>query len=330
MKKYFPFILFILSTAAAQQPLKIASLHPVLTGLAREIGGDLVTVTSVLPSGVDPHLFEPSAVDLRAIVNADLTLAAGLGLESYLDRLAARAGAPGKILSAGDTLPENLLLCPGARDHAAHAAGCHHHSHAATATTGDDATIPHSAFRIPHSALRADPHWWQSIDCVSFIAGRIGDEFARLRPEAAGAFARNTRACRQRLSALKTWAGAEIARIPPARRHLVTSHDAFGYLARDYGFEIHSLSGLSTDSEPDARRLAVLIKLIREKKIPAVFTENNASPRVIANLVSETGARTGGTLHADGPGPADGDAATYEAMYRHNIRTLVAALATGG
>jgi zinc/manganese transport system substrate-binding protein len=283
MIKYFTFILLILSTAAAQ-PLKIASLHPVLTELAREVGGEHVTLASVLPSGVDPHLFEPSAVDLRAIVNADLTLAAGLQLESYLDRLAARAGATGKILSAGDTLPDALRLS-------------------------------------------ADPHWWQSIDCVSYVAGRVGDELARLRPASADAFARNTRACRQRLAALKAWAAAEIARIPPARRHLVTSHDAFGYLARDYGFEILSLSGLSTDSEPDARRLAAWIKLIRDTQIPAVFAVDNASPRDFANLVAETGARAGGTLHADGPGPADGDAATYEAMYRHNIRALVAALA---
>ncbi|MDR0353997.1 MAG: metal ABC transporter substrate-binding protein, partial [Opitutaceae bacterium] len=184
--------------------------------------------------------------------------------------------------------------------------------------------IPQSAFRNPHST---DPHWWQSIDCVDYIAGRIGEELARLRPESAATFARNTRACRQRLSALKTWAAAEVSRIPPGRRHLVTSHDAFGYLARDYGFEIHPLAGLSTDSEPDARRLAVLIKLIRDKKIPAVFAENNANPRVIANLVSETGARAGGTLYADGPGPEDSAAATYETMYRHNIRTLVEALA---
>jgi zinc/manganese transport system substrate-binding protein len=305
------------AAAAAQQPLRIASLHPVLAGIARETGGDLVTVASVLPSGVDPHLFEPSAVDLRAIVNADLVLAAGLGLESYLDRLAGRAGATGRILSAGGTLPENLLLRAGSDE-----AGSHAH---------DDNPAPDAACANRKSKIEnrksPDPHWWQSIDCVSFIAGRIGDELARLRPESADAFARNARACRQRLAGLKTWAAAEIARIPPGRRHLVTSHDAFGYLARDYGFEIHPLSGLSTDSEPDARRLAVLIKLIRDQKIPAVFAENNANPRVIANLVSETGARAGGVLYADGPGPADSGAATYEAMYRHNIRTLVEALA---
>jgi zinc/manganese transport system substrate-binding protein len=319
MKKFVS-LLFILSiSASAQQPLKIASLHPVLTGLARETGGGLVSITSVLPSGVDPHVFEPSAVDLRAIVTADLVLASGLGLESYLDRLAGRAGATGKILSAGDTLPASLQLRAGAGD------ATHAHDHAARGHDHRDSHAAHDDHAHAHGP--ADPHWWQSVDCVSFIAGRIGDELARLRPEAADAFARNTRACQQRLAALKTWAAAEIARIPPGRRHLVTSHDAFGYLARDYGFEIHTLSGLSTDSEPDARRLAALIKLIRAQNIPAVFAENNANPRIIANLVAETGARAGGTLYADGPGPADSGAATYEAMYRHNIRTLVEALA---
>ncbi len=301
---FLSFAAIIVAGHAAQPRLRIASLHPVLTEIAREIGGDLVSVASVLPPGVDPHVFEPSAVDLRAIIDADLTLAAGLQLESYLDRLPARVGAPGRILSAGDTLPAGLQLRHDGHDHDHAAHDGHDHAHGPV-----------------------DPHWWQSIDCVSFIAGRVGDELARLRPESSGDFARNTLAYRRRLAALKDWAAAEIARIPPARRHLVTSHEAFGYLARDHGFEVHSLSGLSTDSEPDARRLVVLIKLIRDGGVPAVFAENNANPRVIANIVSETGARAGGMLYADGPGPAGSGADTYETMYRHNIGVLVEALA---
>ena len=157
-------------------------------------------------------------------------------------------------------------------------------------------------------------------------ADLVRAEFSRERPASADAFARNALAYRRRLAALKAWVSAEVARLPPARRQLVTSHDAFGYFARDYGFAIHSINGLSTESEADARHLAALIDLIRREKIRAVFAESSANPRLVANLLEETGARLGGTLYADGLGPAGSGAESYEAMYRHNVLAIVGAL----
>jgi zinc/manganese transport system substrate-binding protein len=147
--------------------------------------------------------------------------------------------------------------------------------------------------------------------------------FAAARPGDAVGFASGARAYEARLDSLQAWAAAQIATLAPGRRQLVTSHDAFGYFARDYGFTVHAIGGLSTEGEADARHVAKLIDLIRREGIPCIFAESSANPRLVANLMRETGARLGGTLFADGLGPPGSGAETYEAMYRHNVRAIV-------
>ena len=272
--------------SAAEAPLRVVALNTVLAEIAREAGGDQVVVTSLVPAGVDPHTFDPSAADLRTMVDADLVLASGLQMESYLDRLVTKIGPAGKVVFVGNALPSVLALAGGEKD----------------------------------------PHWWHSIDNVLFATELVGRELGRLRPALADDFAGRGLAYARRLRTLETWVTGEMAALPPARRQLVTSHDAFGYFARDYGFTVHAIAGLSTDGEADARHLAQLIDLIRREHIRAVFAESSVNSTLVANLVAETGVQIGGTLYADGLGTADSDAATYEAMYRHNVRTIVAAL----
>jgi zinc/manganese transport system substrate-binding protein len=281
---------------AAEPLLRVVTLSTVLTEIAREVGGEQVSVTGLLQPGVDPHSFEPSPADMRAVVAADVVFASGLNLESYLDRLVANS-RPGVILvSVGDALPQSL---------------------GPTAPT-DRSGSGSGAIREP------DPHWWHSIGNVRMAVELVRDRYKSMRPASAEAFDRNARAYLGRLSALQAWVAEQIARLPPARRQLVTSHDAFGYFARDYGFAIHAIGGPSTDGEPNARHLAALIDLIRREHIPAVFADGSANPQLVANLVRETGVRLGGTLYADGLGL--GDAGTYEGMYRHNVTTIVEAL----
>jgi len=296
MKSILPTVLLRLAASAAfagegdGRPLRVATLGTVLAEIAREVGGQRVEVTNLVRAGVDPHTFNPSPSDIRTLLDADVVLASGLRLEGYLDRLVASIGPSGRVLAVGDALPVVLSL-------------------------------PRAG-----TAAEEDPHWWHSIDNMVFAVEVVRAEFARARPTSADVFGSNALAYRNRLIALKAWAAGEIATLPAARRHLVTSHDAFGYFAHDYGFTIHAIDGLSTDSEADAGHLAELIDLIRREKIRAVFAESSANPRLIANLVGETGAQLGGTLYADGLGPAGSGAETYDAMYRHNVLAIVGAL----
>ena len=271
-------------------PLRVVTLTTVLTEIAQEVGGGEVDVTGLVQPGVDPHTFNPSPADVRLVVDADLVLASGLNLESYLDRLVASVGPKGRVVAVGDGAPLVLsILRPG-------------------------------------GVGETDPHWWHSIDNMRFAVELVRSEFARLRPGSNEEFARNARAYERRLEDLRTWVAQEVATLPAPRRQLVTSHDAFAYFGHDYGFVVHPINGLSSEGEADAKHLAALIDLIRGEKIRAIFAESTVNPRLVENLLDETGARLGDTLYGDGLGPPGSGAETYDSMYRHNVQAIVRGL----
>jgi len=114
--------------------------------------------------------------------------------------------------------------------------------------------------------------------------------------------------------------------VPPARRRVVASHDAFGYFAAAYGVEFLAPQGISTEAEPSAAQVARLIRLIRGQGITAVFLENIANPATLNRLAAEAGVRVRGRLYSDALSAPDGPAPTYEAMFRHNVGLLVPAM----
>ena len=286
---------------AADKPLRIVSLHPILTEFAAAIGGDAATVEGLVPGGVDPHTFEPAPKQVAAALAADLVLATGLHLEGYLDRLVAGDGHPERVLRVGEHLPFVLTSVHVHENH-----GGHDHK--------------------DHKHEEADPHWWHGINNALFVSDLLRAELTRLRPAEAESFARRAQLLQQRLFALQAWAAAEIRTLPLERRQLFTTHDAFGYLARDFDFTVHPLSGLSTESEPNARRISTLVDVVRRLGVKAVFAEDSASPRLIQTLATETGAKLAPALYADGPGATGSGSETYEAMYRFNLSTIVSAL----
>jgi len=294
MKPVTALVAFCLAARASigapsdSRPIRVASLSTVLTEVAREVGGPDAEVAGLVRPGVDPHMFNPSPADVRALVDADLVLASGMNLEAYLGRLVEGASPAGRVVAVGDSVPVVLFVSPGGE---------------------------------------RDPHWWHSIYDMICAVDIVRSEFTRLRPASADAFATHARAYQQRLRVLIAWTESEVARLPARRRQLVTSHDAFGYFAHDYGFTVHPINGLSTEGEADAKHLAGLVDLIRRERIGAIFVESSANPRLVENLLDETGVRLGGTLYADGLGPEGSGAETYDLMYRHNVRTIVRALA---
>ena len=116
--------------------------------------------------------------------------------------------------------------------------------------------------------------------------------------------------------------------MPPARRRIITSHDAFGYFANAYGLEVIAPEGVTTESEASAQDVAKIIRQIRAEHIPAVFVENVTDRRLLEQIARETGARIGGELYSDALSDKDGPAPTYLDMFRHNIGALTAALSS--
>jgi zinc/manganese transport system substrate-binding protein len=172
----------------------------------------------------------------------------------------------------------------------------------------------------------ADPHAWQSVANAKIYVGNIRDALAAADPADAAAFRANAGRYLAELDALELEVRSAIAKIPPERRKVISTHDAFRYFAASYGIEFIAPSGVSTENEPSARDIATIIRQIKAEKIPAVFLESISDDRLIGRIAAETGAKVGGTLYSDSLTGEKGPAPTYIDLVRHNIKTLTSAL----
>jgi zinc/manganese transport system substrate-binding protein len=172
----------------------------------------------------------------------------------------------------------------------------------------------------------ADPHAWQAVDNAEAYVANIRTALSAADPAGSAQYRANTEAYLAKLDALGREVRDAVARIPPARRKVISTHNAFSYFAAAYGIAFIAPLGVSTESEPSARDIANIITQIKQAKIPAVFLENVSDPRLIQRISAETGARVGGTLYSDSLTGEKGEAPTYIDMVRHNIKALTRAL----
>lgn len=283
---------------ASQDKLKVVASFSILADFAKNVGGDRVDVSMLVGPGGDAHVYTPTPADARNVAAAKLVIVNGLGFEGWLSRLVKAAGNKAAIITAtkGITPRQNKT---GDHKHA------HGHSH-------DDET---------------DPHAWQSVPNAKIYVANIRD--ALIAADAAGAETYRANADRylKKLDELEREVRQAVDTIPADRRKLISTHDAFGYLADSYGIAFIAPQGVSTESEATAKDVARIVTQIKAQKIPAVFLENVSDPRLMRRIAQESGAKLGGTLFSDSLTSEKGDAATYIEMIRHNIRTLANALA---
>jgi len=172
----------------------------------------------------------------------------------------------------------------------------------------------------------ADPHAWQSVPNARIYVAGITDALVAADPDDGDFFRAQAKAYLEKLEALDREVRGAVAKIPPDRRKVISTHDAFGYFAAEYGVQFLAPLGVSTETEPSARDIATIIGQIRAARIPAVFLENISDDRLIRRIAAETGAKVGGTLISDGLTGEKGPAPTYIDMVRHNIKALTSAL----
>jgi zinc/manganese transport system substrate-binding protein len=186
-------------------------------------------------------------------------------------------------------------------------------------------TVSNGVAPLQHGS-DADPHAWQSVPNVKIYVGNIRDALIAADPADAPVFRSNAERYLAELDTLDADVRSAIAKIPRDRRKVITTHKAFGYFAAAYGVEFVAPVGVSTETEPSARDIALLIRQIKAEKIPAVFLENLSDDRLIARIAAETGAKAGGTLYSDSLTGEKGPAPTYIDLIRHNIKALTSAL----
>ncbi|HEY1154143.1 MAG TPA: metal ABC transporter substrate-binding protein [Pseudolabrys sp.] len=277
-----------LRPAYASDKVNVVATFSILADFVRNVGGDRVEVTALVGPGADAHVYTPSPSDAKKIAAAKLVVVNGLGLEGWLPRLVKSSGGTATMLVASTGITP---LRPGGGHHA-----------------------------------EADPHAWQSVANAKIYVGNIRDALMTADPDGAATYRSNAEQYLARLDALDREVREAVAQIPPERRKVISSHEAFGYFAAAYGVAFVAPQGVSTESEPSARDLATIIRQIRKENIPAVFLENISDPRLVERIAAETGARIGGTLYSDSLTGEKGDAPTYIDMVRHNIRAVSSAL----
>jgi zinc/manganese transport system substrate-binding protein len=175
-------------------------------------------------------------------------------------------------------------------------------------------------------ALPSDPHAWQNPNNVELYVRNIAAGLSKVDATGASTYQANAEAYVKELQALDAWAKAQFLEILVVKRKVITSHDAFGYFAAHYQIKFIAPQGISTEAEPSAKQVAVLIKQIQREKIKAIFVENMSNPKLLAQLSKDAGATVGASLYADALSAPDQPGATYLQMMRHNVTQLAAGM----
>jgi zinc/manganese transport system substrate-binding protein len=275
--------------AQAPEKLPVVATFSILADFARNVGGERIDVATLVGPDGDTHVYQPKPADAKELSAARLILVNGLGLEGWIDRLIKASGAKAPAIVATKGINPQKMREEG--------------------------------------RIGLDPHAWQSIANAKIYVANIRDGLIAADSVGEVAYRTNAENYLAKLDTLEKEVLAEIAKIPPGRRQIITTHDAFGYFGAAYGFRFIAPEGISTETEASARDVAKIIRQIKTQKIPAVFLENVTDPRLVRSIAAESGAKIGGTLYSDALSPPDGPASTYIEMMRNNIKELSAALA---
>lgn len=284
-----------LGPARAAKPLKAVASFSILGDIVRQVGGDRVQVTTLVGPNGDAHVYQPTPADAKAVTEAKVLFVNGLGLEGWIARLEKSSGFKGTVVTASTGVKAQQME-----------------------------EEEHGGRAKPKKIT--DPHAWQNLANGKLYARNVRDGLVKADPEGRATYEANEAKFAAAVDALEPEVKTTVAKIPAAQRKIITSHDAFGYFGTAYGMAFIAPEGVSTESEPSAADVAKIIRQIKAEKIPAVFVENITDKRLLEQISRESGAKIGGTLYSDALSPPDGPAATYLDMFRHNVRTLAAAL----
>ncbi|MCE2614612.1 MAG: zinc ABC transporter substrate-binding protein [Nitrosopumilus sp. (ex Thoosa mismalolli)] len=277
------------------EKIVITTTTNVITDLVENIGGDNVSVTGLMGPGVDPHLYRPSASDVKKLQNADIVFYNGLDLEGKMGDIFVKIGREGtSVWAVSENIPQESLLSLDDQGH-------------------------------------FDPHIWWDVELWMESAKVVGTGLKEHDPENSEIYDKNLSEYLAKLEALNSINLVKIDSIPEDQRVLVTAHDAFQYFGHAYGFEELAIQGWSTDSEAGIREIQNLADEISERKIKALFVETSISPATIEALkaaVQDKGHDVviGGELFSDAIGEKGTDEGTYLGAFTHNIDTIVQAL----
>ncbi len=281
---------------ARSAEISVVATTAMIGDLVSRIGGDGVEIETLMGPGVDPHLYKPTAGDAAKLSKADVIFYNGLMLEGRMSDLFARIARGGKkVYAVTESVDKSILLEP------------------------------------PEFEGHYDPHVWMDVSLWAQTIPTIVQGLSEAAPDQAEKFKKNAEALQASLATLDGWCKEQVASLPESSRILVTSHDAYNYFGKAYGFQVVGLQGVSTVSEAALADMASLVDFIKSTGVKAIFVESSVNPAAIKRVAADAGIKVGGELYSDAMGQPgeqkDGfDTGTYEGMIRYNMTTLVSAL----
>ena len=286
-------------TAAGDGRLRVLTSFYPMYDFACKIGGDCIDVTNMVPSGTEPHDWEPSTNDLNNLEKADVFIYNGADMEPWADDLLVSRSDTLRVVEASENV--ELRTTDGEHEHA--------HEH-------EDADHHHGDF---------DPHVWLDPENAKIEMEAIRDALCAADPENSTVFQSNYEKYAAELDALDAEFREKLAPLP--NRTIVVAHEAFGYLCDAYGLTQVGIEGLSPDSEPDPGRMAEVIDFVREHSISTIFFEELVSPKVAEAIASETGAQAKMLSPLEGLSDEQAAAgADYFSVMHDNLAALMEAL----
>ena len=271
--------------SAAPQKVIAVTTMTVLGDLIGQVGGDKVDAKSLVPPGGDVHTFQPTPDDIKRVAQASIVFYNGVHLEDWLDATIRSAGKPDLPIVV---LAEGLPV-------------------------------------IQESGEEPNPHLWLDVAHAKTYIEKIRDGLSRVDAGNAGYYGDRAKSYLGQLDELDHWILAQVETIPQVRRKLVTFHDAFPYFAKRYGLTLVGVAVESPGKEPSARESAALIRKIKRERVPAIFAEDQFSPKLMESLAKDAGVRVITSLYDDSlsSGP---EANTYIAMMKYDVTQVVNAL----
>ena len=262
---------------------------------AKNLLGDLAEVQVLMGPGVDPHLYKASQGDMVRLSEADIIIYSGHHLEGKMTDIFEKMSTTKPVIGLSEYVAENKLL------------------KAADGT----ATI--------------DPHIWMDIKLWQTGIKGIADTLMKLFPGDTATIGKNFRSCRDKLTVTDAEITQLISTIPPDRRVLITSHDAFRYYGLSYNIEVRGLQGISTVSEYGLQDVSNMVNFIVDRGIKAVFVESSVSQKSLQAVIEGCNSKghpikIGGTLFSDAMGANGTPEGTYSGMLLHNSKTIANAL----
>lgn len=279
------------------EKLRVVTTLNLLGDVVRQVGGEHIELTALLPVGADPHSYAATPADLRTLTTAHVIFMVGGGLEEALEPVLTGAEEHAGLVPVNAGL--DLLAL---REE--------------TAAEEDD-----------HDHAGGDPHTWTSVRNVQHWVENIEHVLSALDPANAAAYQAAAAAYGGELTKLQAEIVAALAAIPADQRKLVTDHAVFGYFAAHYDFTVVGsvVPGLSTLAAPSAQEVAALQDQIQAEGVKAIFVGNTVNPGVAEQLANDLGIRVA-PLYTESLSASNGPAPTYLDFMRYNVQVIVTAL----